>query len=163
MIRMPDIQTLTTMYRGKLESVSVTYQERYDIKAARLVAGSQNFADADADYKPLTKNEASRIAADEMARDMSYFRERMSSATINFHSGSYSLELFMGVVNDTLALLTVLRVFLQTVPAGEVEHARLDTRVECFQEQVLLETRRALRKKNLVEHLDASGYSAVPA
>jgi len=163
MIRIPDIQTMTTMYRGKLESVNTTYQERFEIKVARLVAGSQNFANADIDYKPLTKNEASAVAADEMARDMSYFRERMSSATINFHSGTYSTDVFMGVANDTLALLTALRVFLQTVPVGEVEHARLDTRVECFQEQVLLETRRALRKKSLVEHLDASGYSAVPA
>lgn len=162
MIRMPDVESLTAVYDEPVGYAVIEFRERYAGKVAGLVGNGENFASVDPEFVPVTEEQASLIAAEDMARDMSYFRERILSATINLHSTYYDADKCMSVVNDILARLTALRWFLsESVPGDDVQKARLDTRVECFQEHILLETRRALRQYDLVEQFGENGYSAV--
>lgn len=161
MIVLPDFEALTATYsNARFETEAL--KERYVVRVARTIAESDDMARSFEDFYPLSMEDARVRAADHMARDMAYYRERLSSAGINFHTKRYTASEYMGQVNDLLERLTGFRTFVAELPeADDITKTRLDVRIECFQEYIVLEARKALRQHNLREQFGDKGYEAV--
>jgi hypothetical protein len=101
----------------------------------------------------VTDTQIEAVAATEMAKDLSYYREQARNILDGYQDGRFTRDEAIERTNVVLAGLTGLRFLLdcmRAAPLGDVLHARLDTRVEVLMEEIVTKLTRKIEQTEVV-------------
>lgn len=163
MISMPELETMTRVYGEWAAIERDALKERFSAKVVQIKEHSQRWAEESVSEE-LLQTSCEALISDEMARDLAYYRERVSSALENYSRGTYSAGDVFGVVNELEAKLTGFRMFIAKLPEalGVTHLVRLDTRILVEQETVLRAGTKAVRKDDFKPMWSEAAYTLVP-
>jgi hypothetical protein len=137
MIALPPFETMLTTYPDLVDNS----QERFRKRFHGIIEQTKKFQAQWEEAEP-TGDDAIQIevkAAENMARDLSYFRENARNVADGIREGRFATEIGIKRTNGILGELTGLRSFFRDLAQSSltnVEHARLDVRVEVLQEEI---------------------------
>lgn len=136
MISLPALGTLLNIYPDEVAKHHEKLRKHFHHKVERIA--SQNHAMVAMGEPAMSPTDIEATAAVEMARDLSYYRERSRSILTNYKGGHIDASAAVVRTNEVMGELTALRKLLEDLkpnPLGDVLHGRLDERVLVQQER----------------------------
>lgn len=142
---------LETFPASQEQAIQEPLRRKFDKRKKAINGWHKQWAtDQDPDVT-VTQEEA--MAAEELARDLSTYREQARNILDGYKDGRFTKEEAIERTNAVLAEMTGLRLLFDTMrsaPLGDILHARLDTRVEVLMEEILTKLVRAVDAKENV-------------
>lgn len=135
MITLPELQDFVDVYGVHAEMECHILKNRYDYRVTQGTELNRQISGSLA----VPRERFEVVVSDEMARDLTFYQERMSSVIQDYQRGSSSAGDVFGVVNELIAKLTGFRTFITQLPSSVTaeQRVKLDTRIVVEQERIL--------------------------
>lgn len=144
MFSLPDYQSLAGIYQSDIDKELRNLSSSFEIIRSKFQ--NQSYAerarstDGDLDFANFHDERVDGLAVEYMVRDLKAYRETARSIITTFKAHQIDLDEAVRRTNTVVGRLTGFRKFvedLRNTVLTDVMHARLDTRLEVCQEEII--------------------------